>query len=187
MLAWWWFQTWLLIKSNTVYLNCETMFAMSFLIISPFNSPFHLMRKVCLTCHRSALNFPHLSHSHAPTRLLCKTQLFVHWQKSKRASFSSARHLNARGYTLLRSLASLERWQPPPYGCHSLNSYNICLCQDNWVHSVYQQQDNGHFSLRLKIMCTMKCRVKAFKAFFMLWMNRASYKTHSWASYSMWV
>lgn len=59
----------------------------------------------------------------------------------------------------------------PPYGRHSLNSYNICLCQDNRVHSANQQHDNGHISLRHKIISTMKYTVKAFKAFFTFWMN----------------
>lgn len=89
---------------------------------------------------------------------------------------------------LLCLLDLVQRWQSPPYGCHSLNSYNICLCQTTEFIQCINNETMATFHSATRLWAQWNT-VKAFKAFFVCWMNRASYKTRSWDSYStcVWV
>lgn len=126
-----------------------------------------------LTRHKTRSNLPHPSYrSHAPTDLIQLRKRSVHLNHG---SYLKEDHFHLCAFAKKKKKKELAavftgfRYysrRSPPYGRHSLNSYNICLCQDNRVHSANQQHNNGHISLRHKIISTMKYTVKAFKAFF---------------------
>lgn len=82
-------------------------------------------------------------------------------------------------------LSPLDSVKSPPYGCHSLNTYNICLCETTeciqWINN--KTMATFHPATRLSAQWNA-----------LLWLSKhspctewTSHKTSSWAPYSMWV
>lgn len=117
------------------------------------------------------------------TLLLTSHQQQLHSAPKRHFLSSHQRKDLKRGWTSL--LSPLDSVKSPPYGCHSLNSYNICLCETTeciqWINN--KTMATFHPATRLSAQWNA-----------LLWLSKhspctewTSHKTSSWAPYSMWV
>lgn len=83
-----------------------------------------------LTWHKTRSDLPHPSHC-------CHTRNDLIELRNTTFCFIQQRNDVKEDHFLLSAYETrscvrwtwYNSWQSPPYGCHSLNSYNICLCQ----------------------------------------------------------
>lgn len=166
---------------SSVYFAIQHIFLKGILFNLKCGGPFTLRS---LTRHKTRSNFPHASHWHRTHCDLIQLHNSTFWSWNKDETNKPTEDLfflfkkscvtfECTWNPLLCLLDLVQRWQSPPYGCHSLNSYNICLCQTTEFIQCINNETMATFHSATRLWAQWNT-VKAFKAFFVCWMNRPS-------------